>query len=227
MNSNIHSNSYQDCYPTNVPLYSLNHPFAIWDNAKYNVATHNEEYRKGATERFDKTSIKESSLLMNVLIHGKETVKQSYNAVHSHTNVNTSPPYQTIPNGQINSHNSHKMAEILVSKISPVDCEKLYNLLRQPQQQEYNQLIQNYPANTMQSHNNALLNSGLSTIPTQCEQNKTKQQTDFNVHASQVNSYNNIRKDKNVRIYNHNNDQSGLHTNNVAKYPWMDKRTRG
>ncbi|XP_024874942.1 homeobox protein Hox-A4-like [Temnothorax curvispinosus] len=201
-------------------------------------------YQEGTTRQYTPEECKSvlPSLLKDVLLHGKQTVKQHYYA-DSHVNTDMFPnchikpqlSYQTTPNSQITSHNpcQNSSAEYhaFVSHILPTEHEQYFsNLQRQYQQQQYNEYGQNYPEHIVQSPNYGFSES--STTSMQCEQNKPKQQTIFNLQASQMNSHhgnnnNNIRqRNENIEMSNPNNGQRKPYSNNVADYAWIHKKTR-
>jgi len=213
METNTNSSDYQNYCPINIPL-------------------HRSYYSQVAREYRTEKDELSSSLLKDVLLHGKKTVRQNYS--HSYTNAEMISSHQITPNSQIVSHNPYQISPVenraSPSEISPTECEQFFRNLQR--QQEYNGYGQNYSEHTVQSHNYALFTPGPSTISMQYEQIESKQQAIFNVQQElHMNNYNrnnnNIRqRNKNIETSNHNKRDS-YSINNIANYPWMCKRTNG
>lgn len=254
---NMNSFGYQNYNGSaNIPLPQCQISQAMC-NIVCDYETYSERYQKDTTEKHEKDTTEKyekdtitrwpSSLLKNILLHGKQTVKPDY-YTHPHANADMALQYQGAPNSQIISHNLYQNPlGYLTSppEISPKECEQFFgNLQGQQQQQQHIEYYQNrpgtssqrYPDHTVQSHNYAVF-AGPSTMSTQYELDKPKQQVVFNAQQPQLDFYgnnnNNIRQrnknipKKNTKRSNCNYEQRAPHSNNVADYPWMYKRANG
>lgn len=201
-----------------------------------------EKYQKDTTEKYQDEKCKRlPSLLKNVLLHGKQTVKQNYYHADSEINMDmvfSSTSRQTVPNSQTASHNLYQVSSLEYhtssSEISPTECQQnqqnqfFGNL--QGQLQEYNEFSQNYIEH-VQSHNYNFMSRCPSIGSMQYERNKPKQTT-FNIQESQMDRYgtnnnSSSQRNKNIETSNYNNEQKGPSSSNIADYPWMYKRTNG
>ncbi|XP_011695956.1 PREDICTED: homeobox protein Hox-A7-like [Wasmannia auropunctata] len=220
------SNNYQSYYPTNIPSHQ-----SYYSQTALKCIP---EERTPCERHYSSTS-----LLKNVLLHGKETIQQCYTQMQT----NAASSSQIMPNSQIVSHNQYQTYELCTSlpniqfDISAADCDQFFeNLEKQSQQQENNRYGQNYLEHTVQSQNYALSNTaGPSTMPMQYQQNESRQRAIFNAQQESLNSYiirnnnnnnNNItQKNNNIKTPDHSSKQQDFRSNNVAQYPWMFKKT--
>lgn len=221
MNSNNNQN-----YCPNTPLHQSYYSQATCCNIGAYTTEEAHTDQESTTERY-KPFI--SSLLKDALIYGKETAKQNYYP-HSHVNADMIPSHRSTLVNQIVSHNPYQTSAVENTTSEMQSMQFFGNLQCQYQQQEYNDYSQNYPQHTVQLQNDAIFIPGPSTISTQYEQAKPKQQTISNVQESQMDSWykfnnNNIgQRNKNIETSNSDNRQRG---SNNADYAWLYKKTNG